>query len=660
MRVFRRCGARARLAALIVPVLMVSANGQAAPMAAQRQQPPTPPTQTSPPRSTPAIPEREQPQPAPAPVRPRDPQTPGQTQPQPAPGAVQPTTPAGQPPAGVPPSTMPPAGAPAAPVPGQPSTVSQAPVSPPSDAPPVTEQRTSGPVMKLSLDETVTRALEFNLDVQVQRLNPRLQDLAIQGAQAVWNPNLTNDTRYNSFSDVPTDVLLGNSLSSETFTTTSGIAQSLPWYGTDYNIGWTNDRRTTTAERQQFNPSLSSTMTFNITQPLLRDFRTDSNRTNLLVTRKQREITDVALQQTIVQTTRQVRNAYWDLVYARANLSVTQQSLDLSRQTLRDNRTRVEVGTMAPIDIVRAEAEVARNEETAIIAAAQIDLAEDSLRRLIFDPASPDYWTTNIDLTDAAPAPTDTRDVDIESAVAKAMQQRTDLVQQRKSLEATDINLRFYKNQLLPAVDFFANYGLFYRGGLQRDPNDPNVILSDRSWGGVVERMFARDAPRWTVGVQVSYPLGRSTQEVNLARARLQETQQQLNLKNQELQATAEVRNAGRNVNTNRRRVEASRATRILSERQLEAEQKKFAVGLSTSFEVVQAQRDLANARDSELRAIIDYVQALVTFDAVQLAGTSNANASGAGGGNNNGGTGGTGNTGGTGGTNNNNQQQNR
>ena len=613
MRVLRTCGARVRLAALIVPVLMVSANGQAAPAAAQRQQPPAPPTT-------------------------------------PAPGAAQPTTPPTTP-AGPPPAA--PATPPPAPVPGQPSTVSQAPVSPPSDAPPVTEQRTSGPVIKLSLDETVTRALEFNLDVQVQRINPRLQDLAIQGAQAVWNPNLTNDTRFSSQTFVPQDVLQGTFYSTDTFYTNSGIAQALPWYGTEYSVGWANDRLATdNASNQQFNPALSSTMTFQLTQPLLRDFRTDSNRTNLLVTRKQREITDVALQQTIIQTTRQVRNAYWDLVYARANLSVQQQSLDLARQTLRDNRTRVEVGTMAPIDIVRAEAEVARNEETAILAAAQIDLAEDSLRRLIFDPASADYWTTNIDLTDAAPAPTDTRDVDIEAAVSNAMQKRTDLTQTRKSLEATDINIKFFRNQLLPAVDAYANYGLFYRGGLQT--NQAGEIVSDRSWSGVVGRMFARDAPRWTLGVQVSYPLGRSTQEVNLARARLQQTQSQLTLKNQELAAAAEVRNAGRNVNTNRRRVEASRATRILSERQLEAEQKKFAVGLSTSFEVVQAQRDLANARNSELQAIIDYVQSLVTFDAVQLAGTSNASASGVGGG-----TGGTGNTGNTGGTNNN-QQQNR
>ncbi len=182
---------------------------------------------------------------------------------------------------------------------------------------------------------------------------------------------------------------------------------------------------------------------------------------------------------------------------------------------------------MAPIDIVRAEAEVARNEETAIIAAAQIDLAEDSLRRLIFDPASAEYWTTNIDLTDAAPAPTDTRDVDIEAAVAKAMQQRTDLVQQRKSLEATDINLRFFKNQLLPVVDAYANYGLFYRGGLQTGTDRQR---RQRPQLGRRRRTHVRRGTRHA-GPSASSSrirLGHSTQQVNLARARLQQTQTQL------------------------------------------------------------------------------------------------------------------------------------
>lgn len=592
MCVSRRNGARAWLAALLIPVLSVSAFGQVAPADAQlAQNPPATPPATQ----------------APTP----------------------PTQPAGAPP---PTSVQPPA--------------SQTPVAAPASvATPVLEQRTGGPTVTLSMDDTVKRGLEFNLDVQVQRINPRLQDLTIQGVQSAWIPQLTNDTRYNNQASVPQDILLGTSFTSKTFTTTSGIAQALPWYGTEYSLGWTNDRLSTNAESQAFNPSLSSTLTFNLTQPLLRNLGTDSDRTQLYVQRKQREITDVQLQQTIVQTTRQIQIAYWDLFYARANLQVAQQSLDLARQTLRDNRTRVEVGTMAPIDIVRAEAEVARNEETAILAAAQIDASEDSLRRLIFDANSPDYWTTNIDLTDAPP-PISGDDVNVEAAVAVALQQRTDLVQQRKSLEATDLNMRLYKNQLLPQLNLVANYGLTARGGLQLE-EDTGVVLLDRPWGDVVQSMLGRDFPRWTVGVQFAYPLGNSNQKVTLARQRLQYQQQQLGIRDAELSAANEVRGAGRNVNTNRRRVDAARSSRVLSERQLEAEQKKFAVGLSSPFEVVQAQRDLANARNSELQAIVAYVQSMVNFEASQKAGTGGANANAPTGGGNNGNNGNNGGGGG-------------
>jgi outer membrane protein len=568
MRLLRRFGPRAVLATLLIPVLSVSAFGQAAPTAAQ------------------------------------------------------------QPPAQAPPA--------------EPGTRTPTPT-----IPPVVEQRANGPTVTLSVDDTVKRALEFNLDVQVERINPRLQDLTIAGVQSAWNPFVSNDTRYNSRSDIPRDTLLGSSFLSKTFTTSSQLQQSLPWYGTFYSVGWVNDRATSNALNQQFNPALSTTATFNLTQPLLQDFATDANRTQYRVSRKQREITDVALQQTIIQTTRQTQIAYWELFYARANLQVAQQSLDLARQTLRDNRTRVEVGTMAPIDIVRAEAEVARNEETAILAAAQIDQAEDTLRRLILDPQSPDYWTTNLDLSDAPP-PLGTTDVDVETAVAVALQQRTDLVSQRKSIEATDLNIRYYKNQLLPQLDFVANYGFFGAGGFRPgSPADPDTGAPARdplsiSWGDIVSNAFGRDNPRWTVGMSFTYPLGRSNQEVTLVRSRLQYQQQQLGLKDAELQAANEVRTAGRNVNTNRRRVDAARSSRILSERQLEAEQKKFAVGLATSFEVVQAQRDLAQARNSELQAIVAYVESLVNFEASQKAGTSLGNASGPGGG-------------GAGGTNNNN-----
>ena len=148
-----------------------------------------------------------------------------------------------------------------------------------------------------------------------------------------------------------------------------------------------------------------------------------------MISKKNQEITDVQLRQQIVATARAVRLAYWTLVGTRYNLGVAQASLDISRQTLRDNRTRVEVGTMAPIDVVGAEAEVARNEEAAIVAASQIDEAEDQLRALVFDPKAPDFWTMDLDLADAPQLPQSRTDVDVEGAVKTAIEKRTDLIQ---------------------------------------------------------------------------------------------------------------------------------------------------------------------------------------------------------------------------------------
>jgi hypothetical protein len=191
-----------------------------------------------------------------------------------------------------------------------------------------------------------------------------------------------------------------DTLTNRSFFGTVGLDHLLPT-GTSYSIGWDATRATSNNTFSNFNPSLAQNLSFSLTQPLLRGFRIDGTRAQYLIQQKNQEITDVQLQQQIIATARAVRLAYWTLVGARYNLGVAQASLDISRQTLRDNRTRVEVGTMAPIDVVGAEAEVSRNEEAAIVAAAQIDEAEDALRALLYDPNAPEFWTMDLDLAEA-------------------------------------------------------------------------------------------------------------------------------------------------------------------------------------------------------------------------------------------------------------------
>ena len=477
-------------------------------------------------------------------------------------------------------------------------------------------------VRRLTVDEAVRSALENNLGVQIARVDPLIQDLSVAQARGVWAPTVRTTLQTTS-TDTPANSFLsgGATTKDDRFDTTVGVNQTLPWGG-NYTLGWDSQRSTTTNLFSNFSPQVRSTLSFNYQQPLLRGFTIDSQRQQLLVSQKNREIADVTLRQSITTTTRSVRNSYWDLAYAIASLAVQRQSLDLANQSLRNTRARVEIGTTPPIDIVEAEAEVALREEGVILAEAAIQTAEDTLRALVYDPSMADFWTIRLEPAELPPFQPVT--VNVEAAVTNAFDRRTDLQQSRKNLEATDVNVRFFRNQTLPDVTASLDYGLQGLGGTQfvRGTGFPGPIIgqSQRSFGSVLQDLFANDFPNWTASINVSYPLGATAQEASFAGARLRYSQSQTQLRNLQLQVTTQVREAGRQVQTNQRRVETNRTSRSLAERRLEAEERKFAAGTSTTFFVFQAQRDLAQARNNELRAILDYNRSKVDFDTVQEA----------------------------------------
>ena len=482
-------------------------------------------------------------------------------------------------------------------------------------------QMANRPLLRLSLDEAVELALDQNLNIRVQRLNPLIQDLSIADVRSAWAPNLSTTFQNNSQTAPATNQLSGglDQINTDTFQNTVGLNQLTPWGGF-YNVNWNSSNQSTTNFFTSFDPQLRSTMSLQYTQPLLRNFTIDNVRQRLQITRTNRDISDIQLRDTIVSTVRNAKNAYWELSFAISALAVQQQSLELAEESLSNNRTRVEVGTMAPIDIVEAQAEVARNEETVIVAEAAIDEAEDVLRALIMDPTTPNFWAFRLVPTDTPLL--QTREIDIDAAVASALAGRTDLAQIRRGLDNTDTNIRFYRNQRMPDVNLQVNYSATAAGGtelIREGRFGGNIVDTvDTSFGSVLGRVFASDFPTWTLGLTISYPIGTSSADTNLARSRLERTQTEARIRSVELQAATEVRRTGRSVNTNLKRVDATRAARQLGEERLEAEQKKFAVGMSTSFLVFQAQRDLATALNSELRAVLDYNRALVDFEAVQ------------------------------------------
>jgi outer membrane protein len=502
----------------------------------------------------------------------------------------------------------------------QPSaTAPQRPARPPVGTPPTS-------VLRLGADEAVKLALENNLGLQTERLNPQLQTLTVSRALSAYTPELFGDTLRSSDTAPPTDFLSqGIAVTSTTRTTaTGGLRQNLPWLGGQYSIGVSGLRFTSDAPRTTFSPQLGSSLDFAFTQPLLRGFKIDALRQNVLQSKKQLEIADVELAQRITMTSRAVRNAYLNLILAQSAADVAQGSLDLAQQSLRNNERRVEVGTMAPIDIVEAEAEVARQEEAVIVRQGQIQQAEDNLRTLVLNPSQPDFWTTKLEPSEQ-PALTD-YPVDEEGAIRNALTNRTDLVTLKKQLESVDIDIKYNANQRLPAIDLRADYGVSGVGGTRYEygPEPPDgglplvIGASQRNFTDVLADVFANDFRAWSFAVNISYPIGTSAADAALAASRLSKQQGTLNQRQLEVAITAQVREAVRDISTTRQRVQATRKARDLMEKRLEAENKRIAVGLSDTFKVFQAQRDLDNAKQSELQAIIDFNRALIDLEAVQ------------------------------------------
>jgi outer membrane protein TolC len=479
------------------------------------------------------------------------------------------------------------------------------------------------PVRELRLSDAVQLALEKNLDIVVERLNPQAVDLQIAGLKNTYLPTLTSAVGQRDNTQLPRDQLQGGQrVSVATTTYNAGVTQNLPWLGSSVNLNWSNNRQDSSSSFVTFNPTYTSGLTATFTQPLLRGLVIDQTRQQIAITQINREISEETLRATVTQTLANVRNAYWDLVFARNAVDVQQRALQLADKLVEDNRARVEVGTLAPLDIVQAEAEAANRRQTLAVAEATLQTAELALKRYLVSGTEDPLWRMElqpIDLPSLEPAPTD-----IEGAVRRSLERRTDLINARKSIQSSDVSLRYFRNLTLPEIDFVASYGSQGIGGtsIQRAGLGSTVITNTIAggYGDALRLLTNRDYPNWNVQFNVSYNLFGSQADASYARARVQRNQAQARLRALELQVATEVTTVALSVQSNLKRVEAAVAARELAEKRLEAEQSRFEVGMTVNFFVVQAQRDLRDAQNAELRALADYRKSLVNFERVQEA----------------------------------------
>jgi outer membrane protein TolC len=510
---------------------------------------------------------------------------------------------------------------------------------------------TPGPRVNISIEDAVARARDKNIDIAVAKITPRLTDFTIAGLEANYRLNLTAATNSQRSSRFPTSTIQGISTITPTFSEgwSSGLAKNMWWGGGSWQLSFTNTRTNQQASNAIRNPTFQSGLSGTYVQPLLRGFKIDSTRAQLRTNRISQQNDEISLTATTFTTEANVRNAYWDLVYAIQAVEAAQGQLDLANRLVQDNQQRVEIGTLAPIDVVSAQSEAANRRQTLVQAEGTVRTSELALKRLIVSGTDDPLWTSSINPTDRPPSTNEA--IDLEAAVARGLRDRTDLQQSMNNLKISDINLNAQVDLTRPQLNLTATYGLQGLGGPQIDR--VNNITFPSGYFDALSTLGRFDAPQWNVALNFSYPLGTSAQESAVARSKLQLEQTQANLKSLQLQVATDVTNAALTVQSSLESVQASGAARELAKQKLDAAMSKAEVGMATNYEVVQAQRDFADAQNAELRAILNYRKALVNFEAAQTVGTRAvtgiANTGGGGGGTTGTATSG-GTTGGTGG----------
>jgi len=483
--------------------------------------------------------------------------------------------------------------------------------------------------LSLTLEECVTKAMRNNLNVAIEVLNPELSDISISLAREQFLPTLSfnyniQDREEPSFSLIE----VAGSIQADYNDWSGSITQRIPT-GADFTISLASYRRASNIKYQTFNPRYTSILQFDFTQPLLKNFGPKISRREIIVAKNNMEISENDFKTILMGTIYDVESAYWNLVYSLEDLKAKKQSLDWAQNFLAKNKREVEVGTLAPIEILSAESEVATREADILQAEAEVKNREDELKtviNLVSEEGGMDVEVIPVDKPDFTE-----KKVSLEEALQMALENRPDLQRIKADINNRKIDLTYAKNQLLPELNLIASYWSPGIGGTEilYDPDDPLGDPIGSIPGGAMESFkdaFNFKFRNWSVRLSFSVPLNTMFSRAQQAQARTELNQTRLRLKNQEQQVILEVKTTVRTVQTNYKRVQAYRAARELAEKTLEAEEKKLKVGLTTHYTVLQHQRDLANAISAELRAVIDYNLSLAQLDRAMGVSLKNKN----------------------------------
>jgi outer membrane protein len=487
-------------------------------------------------------------------------------------------------------------------------------------------------VRNLALEDCLELALKHNLNLQIQRLDPQIARYSLSAAYGAYDPafNISGEHTYSLSPggiDPQGRTFVGNETESDAFR--SGFSGLLPWglnyslggsiadvYGTrpgfipdltqpevftnnfvDINTGQTvsfvGTNYATMPRRTPFGTASGTVGFLELRQPLLRDFLTDSTRLQIFLNRRNVQTSELELRMQVMTIVTIVEEAYYNLMFAQDNVRVQQAALELADRLLAENRKRVEVGALAPLDEMQAESQAAGRRADLLAAQGTEDTQQRVLKSLLSDDYS--QWQDVIIKPTANLVAVPQR-FDLQESWRNGLTKRPDLAQQKIAMERQGYIIRYQRNQVLPRVDLVGTYG--YRA-------------AGDEFAGAFEQLGRGDYPFWSYGAELRMPLMQTTARNTLRSAKATGEQIALQLKQMEQNILIRIENAIANAQTAFQRVAATREARIYAQSALEAEQKKLESGKSTSFEVLSLQRDLTAARSAEIRALADYNIAL-------------------------------------------------
>jgi outer membrane protein len=496
-----------------------------------------------------------------------------------------------------------------------------------------TRGQTNPPVnsRQLSLQDCIELTLKHNLDLRIDRYNPEIQLFALEAYYGYYDPNL-NLSGQHSHDQAGSRILSGGFFipgsTSDQDSFSGTLSGFLPW-GTTYTLGTLDPIQDTTgtsgttrnstnalffttntvfaltnggvvpisvantnfaqiATRQPFENS-SGSVGVNVNQPLLKNFWIDSNRLNIRVAKNRLKYSEETLRLQIMTTITLLEQAYYDLIYSRENVLVQEKAVELAERLVAENRKKLEVGTLAPLDLQSAEAQAATSRAAVIKARADLGTQERVVKLLITDEYS--TWAS-LELVPAGTLTAQPPIVNLQDSWSKGLTQRPEMVQAKLDVERSGIQLKFSRNQLFPELDAFATAG--WRG-------------TGKEYSDALHDIEERNLPYYLIGGRFSYPLSNRAARNNykISKASLEQTV--LNLKRLEQQIMIAIDNDIGNIRADFDQVHATRAARDYQEAALDAEQKKLESGKSTTYTVLQVQRDLTNARGAEIQALDSY-----------------------------------------------------